>query len=189
MSFIWSKFQESAFSKAKYLITSAPVLAYCDLHMPVVLQTDTSDYALDGALLKWKAATRRSPTEQRYSRIEKECLAICICFQKFDRWLYGKSGITVHIDHQPLETIMKKPLNKAPARQQRMLMRLHRCRFNLTYKKRPTIHLADTLSFSPSTANISKSNTVTLRRLPNGDGVRAEQQKPKAGREHREPPT
>ena len=41
---------------------------------------------------------------------------------------------------------MKKPLNKAPASLQRMLMKLQRYRFNLTYKRGPTLHLADTLS-------------------------------------------
>ena len=41
---------------------------------------------------------------------------------------------------------MKKPLNEAPARLQRMLMKLQRYRFDLTYKRGPTLHLADTLS-------------------------------------------
>lgn len=67
-------------------------------------------------------------------------------FSAFDQWLYGKADIVVHTDHQPLETIMKKPLNKAPAHLQRMLMKLQRYRFNLTYKKGPTLHIADTLS-------------------------------------------
>lgn len=40
-----------------------------------------------------------NPTEQRYSQIEKECLAICNCFRKFDQWLYGKTDIEVHTDH------------------------------------------------------------------------------------------
>ena len=51
-----------------------------------------------------------------------------------------------HHDHQPLATIMQKPLNKAPALLQRMQMKLPRYRFNLTYKRGPTLHLADTLS-------------------------------------------
>ena len=154
--FIWSDVQDSAFTKAKQLISSAPVLAYYDLHRPVVLQTDASDYALGGALLQPNdngtlqpvafTSSNMSPTEQRYSQIEKECLAICNCFQKFDQWLYGKADIVVHTDHQPLETIMEKPLNKAPARLQRMLMKLQRYRFDLTYKRGPTLHLADTLS-------------------------------------------
>ena len=156
VTFIWSEVQESAFSKAKQLISSAPVLAYYYLHKPVVLQTDASDYALGSALLqpndKGKlqpvafTSSSMSPTEQCYSQIEKECLAICNCFQKFDQWLYGKSDIVVHTDHQPPETIMKKPLNKAPARLQRMLMKLQRYRFDLTYKRGTTLHLADTLS-------------------------------------------
>ena len=154
--FIWSNAQDNAFTKAKQLISSAPVLAYYDLHKPVVLQTDASDYALGGALLQPNdngklqpvafTSSSMSPTEQRYSQIEKECLAICNCFQKFDQWLYGKADIVVHTDHQPLETIIKKPLNKAPARLQRMLMKLQRYRFHLTYKRGATLHLADTLS-------------------------------------------
>ena len=147
--------QNSAFTKAKQLISSAPVLAYYDLHKPVVPQTDASDYALGGALLQPNdngklqpvafTSSSMSPTEQRYSQIEKECLAICNYFQKFDQWLYGKGDIVVHTDHQPLETIMKKPLNKAPARLQRMLMKLQRYWFDLTYKRGLTLHLADTL--------------------------------------------
>ena len=42
--FLWSETQDTAFNKAKELISSAPVLAYYDLHKPVVLQTDASDY-------------------------------------------------------------------------------------------------------------------------------------------------
>ena len=154
--FIWSEAHDKALTKAKQLISSAPVLAYYDLHKPVVLQTDASDYGLGGALLQPNddgklqpvafTSSSLNPTEQRYSQIEKECLAICNCFQKFDHWLYGKTDIVVHTDHQPLETIVKKPLNKAPARLQRMLMRLQRYRFKLMYKRGPTLHLADTFS-------------------------------------------
>jgi hypothetical protein len=118
---------------------------YYDLQKPVVLQTDASEVALGGALMQPNKDGKLQPvaftsctlsaTEQRYTQIEKECLAICYCFQKFDQWLHGKADIQVHTDHQPLETITKEPLNKAPARLQKMLMRLQRYRFNVTYKK------------------------------------------------------
>ena len=154
--YLWSEAQERAFNKAKELISSAPVLSYYDLHKPVALQTDASDSALGGALLQPNVegnlqpvaitSSTMSPTEQQYSQIEKECLAICHCFQKFDQWLYGKSNIEVHTDHQPLVSIVKKPLNKFPARLQRMLMRLQRYRFQVTHKRGPTLHLANTLS-------------------------------------------
>lgn len=44
-----------------------------------------------------------TPTEQRYAQIEKEYLAIVEAFNEFDKWLLGKSKITVHTDHQSLE--------------------------------------------------------------------------------------
>ena len=85
-------------------------------------------------------------TEQRYSQIEKECLTICNTFAKFDHWFFGKSDVTVHTDHQPLETICRKPLNKAPAHLQCMLMRLKQYQFTIQYNKETTLHIADTLS-------------------------------------------
>lgn len=155
-AYIWSQIQQEAFDKAKQLIASAPVLMYYDLRKPVTLQVDASDGGLGGALLQPNedgklqpvafTSCSLSPTEQRYSQIEKECLAICNCFHKFDHWLYGKADIEVHTDHQPLETILQKPLNKAPARLQKMMMRLQRYRFQVKYKKGSSMHLADTLS-------------------------------------------
>ena len=50
---------------------------------------------------------------------------------------------------------MKKPLKKAPARLQRMLTKLQRYRFNLTYYRGPTLHLADTLSWAALPQSIS----------------------------------
>jgi len=50
--------------------------------------------------------------EQRYAVIEKECLAICLAFDKWDSLLYGNSDITVQTDHQPLESIFKNPSTK-----------------------------------------------------------------------------
>ena len=163
----WSSLQENAFTEAKKRISSAPTLMYYDLQKPVILQVDASDRGLGGALLQPNKENKLQPvaftscsmseTETRYSQIEKECLAICNCFQKFDQWLYGKHDIEVHTDHKPLESIMQKPLNKAPARLQRMMMRLQRYQFKITYKPGPTMYLADTLS------RASLSNPVSAK--------------------------
>ena len=62
-----------------------------------------------------------------------------------DKWhyyLYGKHDITVHSDHQPLETIFKKPLSRAPRRLQRMMLKLQKYQF----KKGKELFIADTLS-------------------------------------------
>jgi hypothetical protein len=70
---------------------------YYDLQKLVVLQTDASEVALGGALMQPNKDGKLQPvaftscnvsaTEQRYSQIEKECLVMCNCFQKFDKWL------------------------------------------------------------------------------------------------------
>ena len=156
MVFMWSDSQQESFSKAKEIIANAPVLQYFNLEKPVTLQVDASECGLGGVLMQPNEGGKLqpiaytscslTPTEKRYSQIEKECLAICNAFTKFDHWLYGKSSIEVHTDHKPLETIFKKPLNKAPARLQRMLMRLQRYQFNVVYKKGTSLYIADTLS-------------------------------------------
>ena len=154
--FMWATPQQEAFKAAKNLIAHTPTLLYYDLDKPVVLQVDASKRGLGGALLQPNRDGKLQPvaftssslsqTEQHYSQIEKECLAICNCFQKFDTWLYGKTDIVVHSDHLPLESIFKKPLNKAPARLQRMMMRLQRYSFKVVYKKGTSLLIADTLS-------------------------------------------
>ena len=51
-----------------------------------------------------------------------------------------------YTDHQPLETIFKKPLSKAPRRLQRMMLKLQRYQFTVRYKKGKELYVADTLS-------------------------------------------
>ena len=87
-----------------------------------------------------------SATEVNYAPIEKECLAIKVACTKFYQYLYGKQDVVVHSDHQPLETIFKKPLSKAPRRLQRMMLPLKPFKFTVVYMKGKYIYLADTLS-------------------------------------------
>ena len=49
-------------------------------------------------------------------------------------------------DHKPLEEIFKRSLCDAPARLQRMLLRLQRYNLKVRYKKGPLMLIADTLS-------------------------------------------
>ena len=94
LPFSWTEVQERAFNDAKQLIAAAPILQYYDLGKPVVLQVDASEEGLGGALLQPNAEGKLQPvafpsyslsgTEQHYSKIEKECLAICNTFGKFN---------------------------------------------------------------------------------------------------------
>ena len=65
--------------------------------------------------------------------------------------------VSVETDHKPLEAIVRKALNSAPQRLQRMLLRLQRYNLEITYKKGKEMFLADTLSraFLPD-ANVSE---------------------------------
>ena len=96
-------------------------------------------------------------TEQRYAQIEKELLAVVFACEKFHHYIYGRP-ITVESDHKPLETIMKKPLQSAPLRLQKMLLRLQRYDINLVYRKGAQLYIADTLSRAYLSDSSSKSD-------------------------------
>ena len=54
--------------------------------------------------------------------------------------------VAVETDHKPLEAIVRKALNSAPQRLQRMFLRLQRYNLEIRYKKGKEMFLADTLS-------------------------------------------
>lgn len=156
VEFIWADAQETAFQSAKNLIASNTVLRYYDVNKPVTLQVDASEEAIGGALIQdgqpvcFTSHTLDS-TERNYAQIEKECLAIVTCMNKWHHYLFGKKDILVHTDHQPLETIFKKPLCKAPRRLQRMMLKLQQYCFTVQYKRGKEMYIADTLSRAPLT--------------------------------------
>ena len=115
-----------------YSLTDALCLAFFDQQKPVTLQVDASNYELRGALLQENTSGKLlpvaymscqlKPNKVQWAQIEKEALAICAACHKWDLWLYDKA-IIVHSDHQALETIFKKPLEKAPKCLQRIMFR------------------------------------------------------------------
>ena len=163
--FLWSEQHSKAFTHAKELVSKAPCLRYFNVNTPVILQVDASEHGLGAALLQpasdttgscsieWQpvafSSSSLSPTEQRHAQIEKETLAIVHAFHKFDQLLFGKSDVTVHSDHQPLETIFKRPLASAPRRLQSMMLAIQHYIFHVEYRKGSSLHIADTLSRAP----------------------------------------
>ena len=118
-TFLWSSNHENVFNTAKHLIASATALRYYDSTLPVTLQVDASEDAIGGVLLENDqpvcfTSHRLNNTEKNYAQIEKECLTIVSFMDKWHHYLYGKHDITVLTDHQPLETVFKRPLCKAP---------------------------------------------------------------------------
>ena len=99
--FLWSESHETAFNSAKRLIASTTALRYYDPHFPVTLQVDSSNYAIGRVLLQEGhpvcfTSHTLSNIERNYAQIEKECLAIVSCMDKWHYYLHGKHDITVH---------------------------------------------------------------------------------------------
>ena len=158
---LWSESHETAFNSAKRPIALTTALRYYDPHLPVTLQVDASDYAIGGVLLQEGrpvcfTSHTLSNTERNCAQIQKECLSIVSCMDKWHYYLYGKHDITVHSDHQPLETIFKKPLSRAPRRLQRMMLKLQKYQF----KKGKELFIADTLSRSATSVHDYTTATV-----------------------------
>ena len=128
--FVWDTPQTQAFQKVRDLIirTPGPLLTYFDPSKPVVLETDASQIGLGATLLQEgkpvaSASKSLTPAEIKYAKIEKEMLSILFGCKKSHHYLYGRE-VQVHTDHKPSVAIHKKPLPKAPARLQRMLLQL-----------------------------------------------------------------
>lgn len=155
----WTEQHAAAVDTLKAHLTSPPVLQYFDVHKPVILSADASQHGLGAVCLqddKPVAFTSRAltETEARYAQIEKELLALVFACMKFHVYIYGRP-VTVETDHQPLITILRKPLHTASARIQRMMLKLQRYHLNVVYKRGRELYVADALSRAhlPTTEN------------------------------------
>ena len=128
---MWHTTQQAAVDELKKAVTSAPVLRYYDLKEEVTIQCDASQSGLGAALLQngqpvAYASRALTSAETRYAQIEKELLSIVFACDRFEAYIYGRDNVHVETDHKPLESIVVKPLNCAPKRLQRMLLRLQK---------------------------------------------------------------
>ena len=151
VDFQWDEPQQTAFDALKAAVTNTPVLRYYNLEEEVTLQCDASQSGLGAALMQngqpvAYASRALTSAETRYAQIEKELLAVLFACQRFDAYVYGRANVNVESDHKPLEIIMRKTLDAAPKRLQRMLLALQKYDINLRYKRGETMFLADMLS-------------------------------------------
>ena len=149
--FCWKEdVQGIAFEKLKEMLVNAPVLAYFDSSKPTVVQADASQTGIgavqlcDGRPVEY-VSRAMTQTEQQWAQIERELLSIVFAMERFHQYVFAHH-VTVETDHKPLLAIVKKALSSAPKRLQRMLLRLQRYTFQLTFKPGSELILADTLS-------------------------------------------
>ena len=97
--------QENSFQTLKKMCVNAPVLAYYDKTKPIVLTVDSSSKGLGADIMQEGkpiayASCALTETQQRYSQIEKETLAIAFGCSKFNNFIFGQH-VTVESDHKP----------------------------------------------------------------------------------------
>jgi len=150
-TWIWDHAQQHALETLKKAVTSTPVLRYYNLKEEVTLQCDASQSGLGAALLQngqpvAYASRALTSAETRYAQIEKELLAIVFACDHFEAYIYGRDQVHVETDHKPLVSIVLKPLDKAPSRLQRMLLRIQKYSLDVKFKEGKKMFVADTLS-------------------------------------------
>ena len=113
-TWLWGPPQDTAFEQLKRELTQPTVLTLYNPDAKQKISADASAYGLGAVLLQqqstthWKpvayASRSMSETEQRYSQIEKEALAIVWACEKFADFVVGKQ-ILLETDHKPLVLI------------------------------------------------------------------------------------
>ena len=118
-----SKECSAAFSKAKSLLSSAPVLAHHDQSLKLCLAGDASAYGV-GAVLShvYPDGTERpigyasrtlNPSERNYAQVEKEALSLIFGVKRFHQHIYARESMLI-TDHKPLTTTLG-PKNTIPS--------------------------------------------------------------------------
>lgn len=142
----------SAFNRCKNILTSSHVLQRPDLSKPFVLTTDASNYAL-GAVLSQGPIGKDKPiafasrtltkSEEKYSTIEKELLAIDWACRYFRPYLFGRK-FTLYTDHKPLTYALN--MKTSNDRLIRMKLRLEQFDYEIQYRPGKQNVVADGLS-------------------------------------------
>ena len=147
------------------------VLAYFDMAKKHTIQCDASKKGLGAVLLQESKPVKYvsrtlTETEQRYSNIERELLAIVFALEGLNHYTFGRT-ITFQSDHQPLQSIWKKSIVSAIPRLQRLLLRLAHYDINIEYTNVKENMIADALSrVCPLQSNNSKTKESNIDVIP-----------------------
>ena len=152
VQFKWLPKHSCALDKIKKVLTSEPVLQFYNPNKGITIQCDASKAGLGACHLQEGgpvAYASRSLTEveQRWFQIEKELLSIVFAAERFHLYIYiyGRE-VEVENDQKPLETILRKPIQRASPRIQLMMLNLLRYKLYVKYVPGKKVLIADALS-------------------------------------------
>ena len=108
----WTEECDGAFNRLKDCLCCEPILRSPDFSLTFVLQTDASGRAIGAVLSQFGGddeehpvayySRKLLPREEKYSTVEKECLAIILGIQTFRVYLLGRPFV-IQTDHRSLE--------------------------------------------------------------------------------------
>ena len=147
--FLWTSDMQKDLDTIKNKIANAVQLTHYEPNKSAVIETNASLKGLSAVLIQDSKPVRflskaLTPAEANYSNIERELLAVLFACEKLHTYTFGRKT-TVHTDHKALQNILLKPISLAPARLQRMLLRLSQYDIQVVYVGSKSV-LADTLS-------------------------------------------
>ena len=138
----WETEERNAFNKIRTALSSEPVLGYYEVGRETRLAVDAGPHGLGLVLLQkqpqgWKAVFNASrsltATEERYSQLEREALAIRWACERCYTYLIG-SKFMVITDHEPLLPYFRNPNKRPTLRIERWLMYLQQFDFQIEYR-------------------------------------------------------
>lgn len=149
----WTPQCQQSFEELKRLLCEAPVLHSPIISRPFLLRTDASDRGVGAVLAQCDDehcehpiayfSRKLLPREERYSTVEKECLAICLAVKAFRVYLLGRPFV-IQTDHRALPWLDR--LKDTNSRLTRWSLALQQYTFRVEHRSGRSNTNADALS-------------------------------------------
>ena len=132
----------------------------------ITIQVDASSIDIGAALMQQgKVVSYHSraltPTQQHYSKIERECCGLVNGVEHFRYYVFGHE-FTVQTDHQPLVSLTNKALCEVSPTLQRLLLKVTQYRFNTIDMKHDGVPIADCLSRNVQAESALEDETINI---------------------------
>ena len=143
VTWTWTERHQEAFERLKEALITAPTLAYFNQKQETEIYVDASPFGVSAILMQKDknsgerynvhfASRALTSTEQRYSQLERESLAIVYACETLHIYLYG-ANFKVFTDHKPLLSLFNSTRSRLSARMQGWALRLQPYTFELLY--------------------------------------------------------
>ena len=154
---LWTHKHQTIFDDLKTELISPKVMSYYDPSLNSLIITDANPVGISAILLQQSSdssyriiaysSRTLTPTEQNYSKLERECLAIVHACDKFRVYILG-GHFEIITDHKPLVHLFSNAQSRMPLRIERWSLRLQEFDFTISHIK-GTVNPADFLSRHP----------------------------------------